>query len=296
MRKLRFGVIGMSEGNGHPYSWSAIFNGYDPAAMAACPYPAIPDYLGRRSFPADAIETAAVTHVWTQDRRMSALVAAASRIAHIVDDPRDMLGHVDGVLLARDDAEHHREMAAPFLTAGLPVYIDKPLAFSVAEAERIYALAQRPGQVFTCTPLAFADELRLDPAAIERLGRLRRVVATTVKDWDHYAVHVLEPLVNLLAVHGAPRIVRCSGGLRRELDLAWASGLVGTVVATGTEDGDIRIHLDGEAGSRELIFEDTFSAFRAALRHFTGIVRGDSAPLVSTTGLAGIRLSDAGHR
>ena len=24
---LKLGIIGLSEGNGHPYSWSAIFNG-----------------------------------------------------------------------------------------------------------------------------------------------------------------------------------------------------------------------------------------------------------------------------
>ena len=27
--KFRLGLIGMSTGNGHPYSWSAICNGYD---------------------------------------------------------------------------------------------------------------------------------------------------------------------------------------------------------------------------------------------------------------------------
>ena len=30
---LNLGVIGLSEGNGHPYSWSAIFNGYDSVEM-----------------------------------------------------------------------------------------------------------------------------------------------------------------------------------------------------------------------------------------------------------------------
>ena len=39
---LRLAMLGMIPGNGHPYSWSAIVNGFDPAAMAACPYPVIP--------------------------------------------------------------------------------------------------------------------------------------------------------------------------------------------------------------------------------------------------------------
>ena len=44
---IRLAMLGMVEGNGHPYSWSAIFNGYDRAAMAKCPYPTIPDYLNK---------------------------------------------------------------------------------------------------------------------------------------------------------------------------------------------------------------------------------------------------------
>ena len=42
-QELRLAMLGMIEGNGHPYSWSAIVNGFDPAAMAAGPYPAILD-------------------------------------------------------------------------------------------------------------------------------------------------------------------------------------------------------------------------------------------------------------
>ncbi len=33
------GIIGMSPGNGHPYSWAAIFNGYNKEKMAKCPFP-----------------------------------------------------------------------------------------------------------------------------------------------------------------------------------------------------------------------------------------------------------------
>ena len=39
MKELRLGVVGLSEGNGHPYSWSAIFNGCDMTYMKACGFP-----------------------------------------------------------------------------------------------------------------------------------------------------------------------------------------------------------------------------------------------------------------
>ena len=39
---IKLGIIGMTEGNGHPYSWSAIFNRYDVDAMTKeCPFPGI---------------------------------------------------------------------------------------------------------------------------------------------------------------------------------------------------------------------------------------------------------------
>ena len=43
---IRLAMLGMVDGNGHPYSWSAIINGtYDAEAMASCGFPVIPQYL-----------------------------------------------------------------------------------------------------------------------------------------------------------------------------------------------------------------------------------------------------------
>ena len=71
MKKLKLGIIGTSKGNGHPYSWSAIFNGYDPKYMKNCPYPVIYDYLSKQKFPEDNIKGASVTHIWTQNKKIS---------------------------------------------------------------------------------------------------------------------------------------------------------------------------------------------------------------------------------
>ncbi len=105
--ELTFGILGMSAGNGHPYSWAAIFNGYDAEAMADCPFPRIPAYLAERRFPDDRLDQGRVTRVWTQDRAVSEHIARASLIDRVVDDYREFIGQVDAVLLARDDAERH---------------------------------------------------------------------------------------------------------------------------------------------------------------------------------------------
>ncbi|MFH1530200.1 MAG: Gfo/Idh/MocA family oxidoreductase [Pseudomonadota bacterium] len=273
---MRLGILGLSPGNGHPYSWAAIINGYDPAAMATCPFPVIPEYLGQRSFPEDALPGARVTHVWTQDAALSGHVAAAARIPTVVEDPLEMIGAVDGVLLARDDAEHHRTMAQPFLEAGLSVYIDKPLALELQEARRILALQVRPGQVFSCSALRYAEEFCLSPADREELGTIRHVVGITPKTWDTYAIHPVDAALGMLGSQGRIRTaVPVVGGDRTLLILEWESGVTGTFLSLGGAATPISVEVFGDRGRRRMVFADAFSAFREALRRF---VEGADGP------------------
>ena len=83
MENINIGMIGISEGNGHPYSWSAIINGYDEGYMKSCPFPVIPEYLGKQTWPESAISNATVSKIWTQDERISKQIAKASNIKNI---------------------------------------------------------------------------------------------------------------------------------------------------------------------------------------------------------------------
>ncbi len=75
----------MSEGNGHPYSWSAIINGdFDRTAMDKCGFAGIPLYLEANSDTL-GIDGAQVTHIWTQERKISEHIAVASGIGKVVD-------------------------------------------------------------------------------------------------------------------------------------------------------------------------------------------------------------------
>lgn len=266
---MRLGVIGLSPGNGHPYSWSAIFNGYDREAMEDCGFPVIPRYLERQHFPDDAISQAKVTHVWAQDVERARHIARASRIDHVVDHWKDMAGAVDGVLLARDDAETHLEFARPFLEAGLPIYVDKPLALSVSEARKLIELQRHPGQLFSCSALRYAREFQLTDEMRASLGRIRQIHATVPKDWDKYAVHVIEPLLLLISDRGAVKRTQCwRSGDSTTLRLLFDSGVEAQVSTLGASAAPLGLRVFGDLGWRDLVFSDTFHAFRSALYEF----------------------------
>lgn len=266
---LRLGIIGVSPGNGHPFSWAAICNGYDAAAMAASPYPAIAAYLGERRFPEDRLELARVTHVWTQDPATSRAIAAASLIPSISASPEAMIGAVDAILLARDDAESHARFALPYLEAGLPVYIDKPFALSLDAARALLAAERYPGQIFTGSALAYARELRPSAEALADLGEIKRVIGATPKAWDTYAVHVIEPVLALLD-RGVPSTMRlfADGDDARHVLARWRGGPSALFSTLGKVAGPIRIDLFGTRAHLALTFNDSFSAFREALRRF----------------------------
>lgn len=274
MTPLKLGVIGLSPGNGHPYSWSAIFNGYDPSAMENCGFPVIPRYLEKQQFPKDAITEAKVTHVWAQEKAIASHIAKAALIGNVVDHYIDMIGEVDGVLLARDDAETHYEFAAPFLEAGIPIYVDKPLALTVAEARRLLDLQQHPGQLFSCSALRYAKEFQLSVAEGAKIGRLRHIHATVPKDWDKYAVHVIEPMLLLANKRGTvERIQVWPEGDATTVAAIYSSGLQVLISTLGSSHAPLALRVIGETGWQDLIFKDTFPAFKAALFEFVqGII------------------------
>ena len=276
MSIIKLGVIGMSEGNGHPYSWSAICNGYVAEHMADCGFPVIPEYLAKQSWPEARIPGVEVSHVWTQDEALSARIARASRISQVVSDPQAMIGRIDALLLARDDAENHLRLAAPFLQAGVPVYIDKPLALTMEGLRALYQLQQYEGQIFTCSALRYARELRLDQAERERIGPIRHIQACTSKDWEKYAVHVIEPVLNLV---GAPPLMATARARRladngRAVSLVLEGGITADFMALGQRVASpLALRVYGERGWHDLVFADSFSAFKSALTVFLYGVR-----------------------
>ena len=273
MSKLKLGVIGMSEGNGHPYSWSAIFNGYNPAYMKDCPFPAIPEYLSKQKFPEDSLaHLGEVTHVWCQEKNVAEHIAASSNIANVVTNMEDMIGNIDAVLLARDDAENHYEMALPFLKAGIPIFIDKPLAIKINEANKIWAAQQFDNQVFSCSSLRYAKELILTEEDKQIIGTIKLVEGSVMKKWETYAIHVLEPLVAQLPNRGQLKNIKSqyAGGIREAL-VQWEN-VSGYFKTTGDTPSPLQIKFFGEKGNITKTFFDSFNAFKNSLEVFIDVI------------------------
>lgn len=275
---IRLGVIGTSAGNGHPYSWSAIFNGYNAEAMQGCEYPVIPRYLSEQSWPASRIWGAEVSTIWTQDSDLSARIAKASCIGHVSSTLDELESRVDAVLLARDDAENHLDFAKQFLLAGKPIYIDKPIALSITGLHELYQLQRYPGQIFTCSALSYGSEFSLSSVDRDALGKILVITASTPKSWEKYAVHIIEPVLKIMSSSDA--FLKSQLSLiskdSKSLSVEWESGLKTKFTTLGDVQSPVKIEIIGTKGTQSLIFKDSFMAFKLALQDFIdGIVHDE---------------------
>lgn len=265
---LKLGVMGMSTGNGHPYSWSAIINGdFDEKIMADCGYAGIPVYLAANRDTL-GIEGARVTHVWTQDPKISAHIAAASRIEKVVARPGEMLGQIDALLLARDDPENHVEMARPFLEAGVPIFIDKPLASHTADLAFFADQVAAGKFLMSCSSMRYATESRTVKMEMSSLGPIELVTAVGKKDWIKYGVHILEGLFALLDDPRAVSVKHVSTSHKDIVLVEFATGLVATVHLFYEIVPTFQISLFGQTGWRLIEFKNWYAMFRDNLVEF----------------------------
>jgi predicted dehydrogenase len=84
-----------------------------------------------------------VTAICGDDPKRTAEIAAEARIEAVFDNPSELLKKIDAVMIVYRKGGRHLTAARPFLEAGIPTFIDKPLASSVADAEEILCLAEK---------------------------------------------------------------------------------------------------------------------------------------------------------
>jgi virulence factor len=159
----------------------------------------------------------------------------------LVEKPADMIGKVDAMLIEAVDGSVHYERAKPFLEAGVPCFVDKPFACSVADARKIVDLAAKKKlPLFSSSSLRFAPEL-VAYVSDEKHGHVLGAVTYGPASQHernpglfHYGIHAVEVLYTLMGP--GCQTVTCTTD--KAVDVVtghWKDGRVATV--RGTRSG-----------------------------------------------------------
>ncbi|MHB9129582.1 MAG: Gfo/Idh/MocA family oxidoreductase [Armatimonadota bacterium] len=277
-KTIRLAMLGMVDGNGHPYSWSAIFNGFDPAAMAACPFAGIPAYLNKEPKETLRIPNVHVTHIWTDDPPDASHVAKASLIPNVVRRPEDVIGEVDAVIIATDKGHEHVDRCRPFVEAGLPIFVDKPMVDNEKDLRQFNQWAYAGAPILSSSSMRYCKEYLPYYLSTHELGELRYIGMTMAKTWERYGIHAMEGVYPILG----PGFLsaRNTGTIERNIvHLTHRSGV--QVVIANIMDmygGFGALQLAGTAGSAHANCVDTFYMFKRQLESFITYLRTGERP------------------
>lgn len=279
-KDLRLAMLGMVEGNGHPYSWSIIFNGsYDLDALNHCPYPGIRDYIVKQPPGTLGIPGAKITHVWTDNPADAEDVAKVALIPNVAKRAEDVIGEVDAVLVATDKGFEHVERARPFIEAGIPVFIDKPLCDNRADLATFSRWVGEGRPILSSSAMRYAKEFVPYHRATHALGQLRHIGVTMAKSWEAYGIHALESVYPITGP-GYVSVQNLGDATNNILHLRHRDGIDVMVQVTKDMIGGFgMVTLAGTSSGLQLRFADTYHAFKAQLVGFVDYLRTGRPPV-----------------
>ncbi len=152
----------------------------------------------------------------------------------IVNDIPTLAGKVDAILLLSVDGRAHLPQLKAALGAKKPVFIDKPLASTLADAREIDRLAKAANVPwFSASSLRYSEIV----SSVEGPGILGAMTWGPGPFEEHhqldlswYAIHPVEILFTLMGP-GCEEVTRVSGADADEITCKWKDGRLGTVRA-----------------------------------------------------------------
>lgn len=172
----------------------------------------------------------------------------------IVDSIDDLLGRVDAVLLESVDGRPHLQQARPVLAAKKPLFIDKPVAASLADATEIFRLSQA-----SKTPCFSSSSLRFSPGIQGMRGNAQvgEVLGCDAyspcsleehhPDLFWYGIHGVESLFTIMGT-GCVSVSRTQTKDAELVTGVWADGRVGTYRGIRAGKSDYGAIVFGTAG------------------------------------------------
>lgn len=173
----------------------------------------------------------------------------------IVDSIPALLEKVDAVLLESVDGRPHWEQAKLVLSAKKPVFIDKPMAASLADAMRIFKLAAETGTpCFSSSALRFTPNIagaKTNPKVGKVTGCLAFSPCSLNKfhpDLFWYGVHGVETLYTIMGP-GCESVQRSSTAGTEVVTGIWKDGRIGTFRGIREGQGEFGALIFGTKGT-----------------------------------------------
>lgn len=219
LKPLRAGIVGLD--TSHVPAFTKLFNkGETEGELAGIKVTT--GYTGGTDMPA------------SRDRKEKFTQQLRDMGVEIVPTIADLLAKVDVVLLESVDGRIHLQEAKEIFKSGKLVFIDKPIAGTLAEAIAIFELAKKHGvKTWSSSSSRFGPDL----IPLKNNADIGDILSVTTwgpcsyqsgtPDLFFYAIHGIESLFALMGT-GCETVSRTKGPITDQVTGVWKDGRVGT--------------------------------------------------------------------
>ena len=272
---IKLGIIGLKDfDNGHPYSFAAIINGYDKKYFKKSKFKVILNYLKLKKKKDFGFKNVKVTHAWTQNKKITKNLCKSCKIDNCLSHYQEMIGHVDAVIIARDDL--HFKISKIFLKKKIPVFIDKPLTLKKKELI-YYEKYLKKDLLMSTSGLRFSKEILEAKKKIKKIGKIRLINAAVINGLSKYGVHMLD-MIDELDFLRVKKISRKSNNIDT-INYFCEKDISINLFCLGKVSKIFNLHFVGSNGSFSINILDNFSAFKNTLEKFIKMIKNKKPEL-----------------
>ncbi|MGC4191648.1 MAG: Gfo/Idh/MocA family oxidoreductase [Thermomicrobiales bacterium] len=244
------------------------------------------------------IDEASIVAIWGDDQTRVDDLMTRHRIPTQIADPDDAIGSVDGVLVVDDTGGGavHADLARPYLEAGIPAFVDKPMTTNYADAVNLFAIAERTGTpLLSCSSLRFAVELEAARAELVKIGPLSSVVSVGPGDWYYYGVHAVE-LLGAVVGTGATSVFRHAYAERDVAVIPYENGPIAAVETLRDASYVFELTAYGANGHCSFTVDDANGFYTNTMRQVVRMIETKQSPLSTAQTLEVLGILQAGVR
>lgn len=169
---LRIGMIDLD--TSHPAAWVPIFRRYRDVEVTA------------------VYDSGSVYDPGYVDK-----FASKYGIDQVCRTVSDMVSLVDGVVILGCNWDLHLEQTLPFVAAGKPVFIDKPVVGSLTHIRRLEELLRRGADIIGGSGSVFAPQIE-DVRDRFSQADIHAMMATCPNDLFYYGIHTFEAIASVM--------------------------------------------------------------------------------------------------
>lgn len=200
MKIKEFAIIGANKGNGHPYSFSAIINGYNSKILNKyCEYSVIKKYLKDRKLPENKFKKYKINYIYTQNNKLSTNISNSCKIPKIIKRINHIPKNVDGIILARDDFKLNNFLISFCLKNKISIFLDKQITKDLQFLNKNKKKIIKFGNLYGGSGVAYCDEfLKFKKEYEKKKFKILKIECISKGKWINYGQHLLDPLFDIL--------------------------------------------------------------------------------------------------